>query len=122
MLWKSPSSVLYELQKTTFLPKLPFCLNLYDTKETFFKKPLSSKTVKASNQSLEFSFDLSEGEYAVAVYQDINENKLLDKGLFSIPKEPFGLSNNFRPSFSAPTFNDCNFKLAQQATITITIK
>ena len=97
-------------------------VEVYNNKETFFKKPFTSKTVKANNQSLEFSFDLSGGEYAVAVYQDINENKLLDKGWFNIPKEPYGLSNNFRPRFSAPIFDDCKFKLTQQALITITLK
>jgi uncharacterized protein (DUF2141 family) len=71
---------------------------------------------------LKFSFDLSEGECAVAVYQDLNENNVLDKGWFSIPKEPYGLSNNFRPTFSAPTFDDCKFKLTGQTIITITLK
>ncbi|MEO8852257.1 MAG: DUF2141 domain-containing protein [Ginsengibacter sp.] len=97
-------------------------VEVYDNKETFFKKPITSKTVKASSQSLEFSFDLPRGDYAVAVYQDKNENRLLDKGWFNIPKEPYGLSNNFRPGFSAPTFDDCKFKLNQQSTITITLK
>lgn len=97
-------------------------VEIYNNREKFFKKPLVTKTIKASSQSLEFSFDLPEGDYAVAIYQDKNENKLLDKGWFNIPKEPYGLSNNFRPRFSAPTFDDCKFKLTEQATITITLK
>jgi uncharacterized protein (DUF2141 family) len=97
-------------------------VEVYNNKETFFKKPLIAKTVKASNESLEFSFDLSNGEYAVAAYQDINENKLLDKGWFNIPKEPYGLSNNFRPRFSAPTFDDCKFNVTEQTTTIIRLK
>lgn len=92
------------------------------TIKIFSKSRFATKTVKAANQSLDFSFDISEGIYAVAVYQDINENKQLDKGWFSIPKEPYGLSNNYRPHFSAPSFNDCKFKVAEETTITILLK
>jgi len=97
-------------------------VEIYDNDKDFFKKPIAAKTVKATSQSLDFSFDIPEGIYAVAVYQDINENKELDKGWFNIPTEPYGLSNNYRPRFSAPTFDDCKFKVAQQTTITITLK
>lgn len=97
-------------------------VEIYDNDQNFFKLPITTKTVNATNQSLDFSFDIPEGMYAVAVYQDINENKKLDKGWFSIPKEPYGLSNNYRPHFSAPTFNDCKFKMTQQTSITILLK
>ncbi len=97
-------------------------VDIYNNDKDFFKKPIAIKTVKATNKSLDFSFDISEGIYAVAVYQDINENKQLDKGWFSIPKEPYGLSNNYRPHFSRPSFNDCKFKVAQETTVTILLK
>ncbi len=51
--------------------------------------------------------DIPVGEYAIAVFQDLNNNKKLDKNLFGYPKEPFGFSKNFKPKLSAPTFNDC---------------
>ena len=63
-------------------------VEIYDAKENFFKKPVETKTVKASGQTLGFSFDIPDGIYAVAAYQDINENKALVKGIFIIPKEP----------------------------------
>ena len=97
-------------------------VEIYDNKENFFKKPFDTKTVKASDQTLDFSFDIPDGVYVVAVYQDINENKELDKGWFNIPKEPYGLSNNYRPRFSAPTFDDCKFKVTKQTNITIILK
>ena len=97
-------------------------VEIYDNNKDFFKKPIAAKTVKATGQTLDFSFDIQEGIYAVAVYQDINDNKELDKGWFSIPTEPYGLSNNYRPRFSAPTFDDYKFKVTQQSTITITLK
>jgi len=97
-------------------------VEIYNAKETFFKKPVETKTVKASGQTLDFSFDVPDGVYAVAAYQDINENKELDKGIFNIPKEPYGLSNNYRPKFSAPTFDDCKFNINRETTITIILK
>ena len=97
-------------------------LEVYDNEKSFLKKPAAKQIAKANNQNLEFSFELPEGNYAIAIYQDINDNKKLDKGLFGIPTEPYGLSNNFRPKFSAPSFNDCKLKIAQQTTTTILLK
>ena len=97
-------------------------VEVYNKSETFLHKYLVGKTLKASSQTTEFSFDLPVGLYAVAVYQDFNENQKLDKGWFGIPTEPYGLSNNFVPIISAPTFNDCKFKLIANTTITVTVK
>jgi uncharacterized protein (DUF2141 family) len=95
---------------------------IYDNKNNFFKIPFAVDTTPASADSLEFSFDIPAGEYAVAVYQDINKNGILDKGIFSIPKEPYGLSNNYRPFLSAPTYEDCKFKLDGNKTLRIKLK
>jgi uncharacterized protein (DUF2141 family) len=76
--------------------------------ETFFKKPMLSEVMKADQDSVQFIFRLTPGEYAISAYQDINDNKKLDQGLFGIPKEPVGFGNNFRPRFSAPQFRDCS--------------
>ena len=118
----SSSSNLKVTVKDIHTGKGNIVVSVYDSAKNFFKKPVASQTVKADSTTLNFSFDLPEGIYAVAVYQDINENNKLDKGWFNIPKEPYGLSNNFRPKFSAPTFDDCKFKITQQTIITITLK
>ena len=49
------------------------------------------------------------GSYAIAIYQDVNGNGKLDKGMFGIPSEPFAFSNNFRPKFGGPSFEKCKF-------------
>lgn len=54
------------------------------------------------------------GDYAVAVFQDVNGNNKLDTGLFGIPSEPFAFSNNFRPKFGGPTFEKCKFTLSAE--------
>lgn len=59
-------------------------------------------------------FELAPGTYAVAVYHDLNGNNQIDKFFFGYPREPFGLSNNFRPVFAAPEFKDCAVELPAQ--------
>jgi len=56
--------------------------------------------------------DLDYGDYAIAVYQDVNNNGKLDTGgLLGMPQEPYCFSNNFRPMarLRAPRFSDCRF-------------
>jgi uncharacterized protein (DUF2141 family) len=57
-------------------------------------------------------FNLVPGKYALAVFHDLNENDVLDKNFFGIPKEPYGFSNDFRPKFSPPSFSDCAFDVS----------
>ena len=56
------------------------------------------------------------GTYAIAVYQDVNNNRQLDKNFVGLPVEPFGFSNNVRPVFSAPSFGEVKFRHSNQAT------
>ena len=56
--------------------------------------------------------DLPKGEYAFIIYQDKNSDGKLNENALGIPKEPFVFSNNVRPKFSKPTFEDCKFSLA----------
>jgi uncharacterized protein (DUF2141 family) len=53
--------------------------------------------------------NIPEGTYAVAIFQDNNDNGKLDENIFGAPKEPFGFSNNIVPKFSAPEFEECKF-------------
>lgn len=51
------------------------------------------------------------GRYAVSVYQDVNGNGRLDRNILGIPKEPAGASNNPKPHFGPPAFDECAFQL-----------
>jgi len=53
-------------------------------------------------------FDLDQGEYAVAIIQDLNENGELDKNFLGIPKEPYGFSGKWKSggaSYDKALFN-----------------
>ncbi len=97
-------------------------VEIYDKHELFFKKSLAKKIVKATDKNLDVSFHIPHGTYAIAIYQDENENKLFDRNFLGLPKEPYGLSNNFKPRFSAPTFNDCKFIVAQATALSISLR
>lgn len=57
------------------------------------------------------TFQIEPGRYALAVYHDLNANDVMDKNFVGIPREPYGFSRDFRPKFSAPSFEDCAFEL-----------
>lgn len=60
------------------------------------------------------------GEYAVSAYHDRNGNGRLDTGLFGIPKEPIGTSNDAKIRFGPPKYEDAVFTV-DRAALTIAI-
>ena len=63
------------------------------------------------------------GEYALSAYHDRNDNSELDTGLFGIPKEPIGTSNDAKARFGPPKYDEAKFTLNQPSlTITIVVK
>lgn len=56
------------------------------------------------------------GLYAVSVYQDRDVNFKFNKGLFGLPTEPYGVSNNPPMSFGPPSFEDSAFKVDRPLT------
>ena len=62
--------------------------------------------------SISVPVELAPGEWAVALSQDTNDNDKLDKNFLGIPTEPYAFSNNVRPRFAAPNFEECKFTVA----------
>jgi len=91
-------------------------ISAYNRDDLFLKQSVAEKNLLATSTDLEFEFDLPQGVYALSAYQDINNNKKLDFGIFHIPSEPTGFSNDFHPKFSAPQFKDAAINLNQPAT------
>lgn len=76
--------------------------------------------LKTNGASRKYTFKgLPKGVYAVAIYQDENNNDNCDKNFIGVPTEPFAFSNDIRPKFSAPSFEDCMFKLDRNKTVSI---
>ena len=60
--------------------------------------------------------DLTPGAYAVAIYHDENFNHEFDQGLFGIPLEDFGFSNNAIVFLSPPSFEEAMFEVKDPST------
>ena len=70
----------------------------------------------------QFTLDLPDGSYAIALFMDLNGNKKIDKNFLGIPKEQYGFSNNAMGTLSAPTFAQAQFTLAGSAVQNINLK
>ena len=69
-------------------------MSIHDSKESF-KNHIPDKTLilQASNEEIETTVNLPDGDFAFCLYQDLNNDDTLNSNLVGIPKEPFGFSN-----------------------------
>ncbi len=72
---------------------------------------IQKKSVKITKNTAYVTFSVPNGEYAIAMHHDINNNNEMDKNWLGYPLEPYGFSRNFKPTISAPDFSDCSFKV-----------
>jgi len=103
-----------EINFTNIVPqKSILILAIYTTSESFASDKVfysQELTVDEGVKHLRWHLPfLESGKYAVSVYQDLNMNRKLDKGMFGAPREPYGFSRNPKVVFKAPTFEDCAF-------------
>ncbi len=91
---------------------------LLDAKEKTLKQSIENIDSKGITVEIK---DLSAGKYAVRIFQDENNNTKLDTGLFGIPKEPWGLSNNVKATFGPPRFEELLFEIKANKEISITL-
>ncbi|MDR3219431.1 MAG: DUF2141 domain-containing protein [Dysgonamonadaceae bacterium] len=85
-------------------------------------KQMDAKMEKIESESITIVFEkVLAGEYAVSVFQDENDNKKLDTGMFGIPKEKYGFSNNVKGTMGPPKFKERLFKIEEDRGIYITL-
>jgi uncharacterized protein (DUF2141 family) len=78
-------------------------VELYNDKAGWLLKPFRRLALAPDASALTASFAVPPGKYAVSIYQDTNGNGELDMNFLSIPKEPIGFGNNYKP-FGQPKF------------------
>lgn len=86
---------------------------IYNTSEAFLShdKVFKSDSVVAKEGITQLSIDdIPDGEYAIALYHDVNGNDELDTNWLGIPKEAVGFSNARMKTFGPPKFRECAFK------------
>lgn len=98
-------------------------VTLYDDKENYLKNPLVTGREKVlGNDSMDVVFtDLPIGTYAASVYYDLDNDGELDTGMFRIPSEPVGFSNNARGKFGPAKWKKTRFELSEDSRITVQV-
>ena len=100
-------------------------IGLYSADADFpdFEKIFKGASPKPNISGVVYSFDnIPAGTYAIALWQDENEDKELNKNMFGAPKEKYGFSNNVFGTFGPPDFKDASFKVEEGKTSTLKIK
>jgi uncharacterized protein (DUF2141 family) len=88
--------------EVTFYQEKNKFLSLTDIYKTYILKPNGTTFVAKID-------DLPFGEYAIASFQDVNSDGVIDKNKIGIPKEPYAFSNNYKPKTRGPKFGECRF-------------
>jgi uncharacterized protein (DUF2141 family) len=94
-------------------PTAPILIGLYGKGNDFLNEKDTLKKYKfipegdALNASIT---DLEYGTYAMALFQDMDNDGKIERNFLGIPKDPYAFSNNARPAFKAPSFDDCCFE------------
>lgn len=94
------------------------------TKENF---PVIGKEVKeikatVTDSVMQITFkDIPPGEYGMAVYQDIDNDKKLKTNMIGMPQEPIGFSNDARIVLGPPSFKKAAVKVEAGKTTIVRI-
>jgi uncharacterized protein (DUF2141 family) len=98
---------------------------LFDSQEGF---PLNAhkaiKLAKCHAQSGTVTVTIDKvppGKYAIALFHDTNGDSILNTNLLGIPKEGYGVSNNIKNKFSAPSFQQAEFIHGDSTSLTISL-
>jgi uncharacterized protein (DUF2141 family) len=97
-------------------------LGLYRKAEGFpdITKAHKGVFIPVEGVRLEHTFpDIADGEYALAVFHDANDNGEMDTNFFKVPKEGYAFSNNVKGRFGPPSFDDAAFTMDGPRTVSI---
>jgi uncharacterized protein (DUF2141 family) len=96
---------------------------LYDNENNFDQKlgTFDSLKIVSKTETIDVKFkDVKSGDYAVAVFQDLNNNSKLDKVGLNIPQEPVGISNYATNRIlGRPKFKNAQFQVSRDTLILI---
>jgi outer membrane protein len=96
---------------------------VYDSANAFgdFRDPVKEMRSERRADGTYLINDVPAGDVALLVYVDENDNGVIDKNFIGIPKEPLGLSNNYRPK-GPPAFSRAAFPIAENESAIVEIQ
>ena len=98
-------------------------LSLFFTAENYLKSPILSRTKPVNTEGIA-EFELSNllpGSYALNAFYDEDSNGELNTGMFGVPKELVGFSNNAKGFFGPPKFEKVVFEAFKPQQININL-
>ena len=121
------SLLLFPLSATAQMPSLKVVVSgaevatgvmevsLFNSAEDFLVEPLNQQSgeINEDGQFVAEFFGLVEGDYAVVVVHDENDNGMLDTGFLGFGGESIGYSNDARPLLGRPSFDDAKIQVTE---------
>ena len=96
---------------------------VYNTADSFLMNAFKVMSVPVDSVSkAPVSLSLPAGVYAISLFQDANNNGVLDTGTFGIPIEKYGFSNDAEGVMGPPSFKSCSFNLKEDTIVSITLR
>jgi len=89
-------------------------ISVYDSADNWLSERWRTRKIitvagHRAGDAITAELQLPPGEYAISVFQDLDNDGKLARNFLHIPKEPAGLSNNVIPKFGPPRFKDAKF-------------
>ncbi len=89
-------------------------IGLYNSEETFLKKEYKAETTTIENNQAIIEFtNVPDGNYAISMFHDQNDNGELDMFMGFYPKEDYGFSNNAPARFGPAKWKDALFTVSE---------
>ena len=99
-------------------------LSFFNNPKTYLKRGKEYKTFSqnATSESMTFYVKgIKKGDYAIAIYQDVNSDNKCNLNIVGKPVEPYGFSNNFKLKFAKPSFEELKITANKDMSITISL-
>lgn len=100
-------------------------VGICSTEDQFLEKDKCTYTlsVPASKGTIVQNLNIAKGKYAIIIYHDENNNKILDRAMFGKPQEYYGFSNNKYGSFgSKPEFSEALINIDGKTNATVKLR
>lgn len=82
-----------------------------------------SFSMSATKGTMVKNLNIAKGKYAIIIYHDENNNKILDRAMFGKPKEYYGFSNNTYGAFgSKPDFAEALINIDGKTNATVKLR
>ncbi|MFM7329311.1 MAG: DUF2141 domain-containing protein [Bacteroidota bacterium] len=85
---------------------------VYNSKDTFMKQHVAIGETRAAEGQVTVTIDkLRDGDYALSIMHDSNNNEKLDTNLIGLPREGFAFSNEAMGTVGPPKFKEASFRV-----------